>query len=563
MLFTIFACIYISLVCWAWGIIFTRLLKKITGQVTELSFSITCITGLSFIISILGILSLFIPLGGWMIQLLFLLPSMFVLSAEYKSIFKQNVKDSFSLHPPSLFLLLISIMVILVMSTWKIIHPDTLGYHAQLIQWAEKYRVIPGLVNLNTRYGLQSNWFLACAFFSFKFTGSQALVFLNTAVLFWFILFIVNKINRYLTGNENRLMGFLWLFLLGFSFWSYTQIRLMATSASPDFFAVILVLTTLYIFVEKKEYGETTYYPGYFLITLFSATAITVKLSALPVLFIVALLFFFLLKQKKIKFALISAGIIFILLLPLLARNVITSGYPLFPSVYGSFPVDWKLGEETTRQIAGYVTVYSRTAISYTNPAVQQILIMKWTEWIPLWWKVLSTADKTIMCLLVLSIITAFAFAGKVFRSGWKKIISLVICFTGLVFWFILAPDPRFGFGFIVGFIGIICIIVFPENNIVLTGFIKKAATVSVLITGLLLSVYIVYRFKNFYSGNLWLKPMGTEKVEYKSVNCGGLKINIPLNNPGCGDTAIPCAYDSCSFFTPRGNEIINGFRLK
>lgn len=563
MLFTFLACTYISIVCWAWGRLLFIAFNKLTRHEPEFHFSITCIAGLSHIMALAGVLSLFFPLGGWMIQLLLLFPTLFILYGEYNSKFKIAVKDIFSLLPAAQFLLLISLMIVLVMSTWKIIHPDTLGYHAQLIQWAEKYKAIPGLVNLNARYGLQSNWFLACALFDFKFTGSQALLYLNSTVLFWFIIFIVNKINGYLRSSEKPITGLFWIALFGFSFWSYTQVRLMATSASPDFFACILIWLSLYIFTLKKEQPGPVLYPDYFLIALFCTTAITVKLSALPVLFIIFSLFYFLSGKKKTKYIFITGGILIAVLLPLFIRNTITSGYPLFPSVYGNFPVDWKLDEATTRQIAGYVTVYSRTALSYSGSSIQNVLQMNPAEWLPVWWRILSSADKTILVLLVLSIIALLINVKKILRADHKSIIALFACSVGLIFWFIFAPDPRFGFGFIFGFMGITGQLVIARKESLLLSSIKKIVLASVMIIGILLSVYMVYRFSNFYSPNQWLKPMGTEKVGSKTVTCDGIKMNVQLNTLGCGDEAIPCSWDSCGLFSARGPKLTDGFRAK
>ena len=446
------------------------------------------------------------------------------------------------------------------MSTWTIIHPDTLGYHAQLIQWSEKYRLIPGLVNLNARYGLQSNWFLGCALFSFKFTGGQALLYLNSAVLFWFIIFAVNKINEYIRGNSGLGNGFLWILLLGLSFWSYTQVRLMATSASPDFFAAILIWTILYIFLRKKTQPEISY-PDFFIIALLCGTAVTIKLSSLPVLFISAALLYLLFRQKKFKHMLMTGAIVVITVLPFLVRNTITSGYPLFPAVYGSFQVDWKLDETTTRQIGDYVKVYSRTKFSYSNPHNKDVLQMNWAEWIPIWWKNLSTADKTIFLLLVASILAAIATIKKISGLDHKRIIALFVCLTGIIFWFTLAPDPRFGFGFIFGFIGITGSMILREKALVSLAVLKKILMVSVWVINLLLLVYLVYRFKNFYSSEQWLKPLGTEKVAYKTIICDGIKTNMQLTLRGCGDSAIPCVYDSCKDFQLRGTTIKEGFK--
>jgi hypothetical protein len=221
------------------------------------------------------------------------------------------------------------------------------------------------------------------------------------------------------------------------------------------------------------------------------------------------------------------------------------------------------MDEATTRQIAGYVTVYSRTALSYSDSSIPNVLQMRPAEWIPIWWKVLSAADKTIMGMIVLSVIALIVYARKIFKADRNSIIALFVCSTGLIFWFIFAPDPRFGFGFIFGFIGITGQLVIAKKDSLFFLSIKKITLASVMIIGVLLSVYVAYRFKNFYSPNQWLKPMGTEKVKYKPVICDGIKMNVQLSNLGCGDATIPCSWDSCGLFSARGAKITDGFRAK
>ena len=75
------------------------------------------------------------------------------------------------------------------MSSWTVIHPDTLGYHAQTIQWIEKYKAVPGLAHLHVRFGYQWLWFVDSALFGFSFTGKEGITLLNSTVLFWFFIF--------------------------------------------------------------------------------------------------------------------------------------------------------------------------------------------------------------------------------------------------------------------------------------------------------------------------------------------------------------------------------------
>src|SRR6186713_3445989 len=123
MLTTLLAWIYISFLSWLWGILFLQFIKKITGNELQLPhFSIICITGLSAITVIAGTLSLFIPLGEWWVQLFFIAPCvlLFFKKSQY---FFESFKDQLStLNITSVILLLVCLLLILVMSTWTIVH---------------------------------------------------------------------------------------------------------------------------------------------------------------------------------------------------------------------------------------------------------------------------------------------------------------------------------------------------------------------------------------------------------------------------------------------------------
>ena len=140
MLTTLLAWIYISFLSWMWGILFLQFIKKITGNELQLPhFSFICISGLSVITVIAGILSLFMQLGGWWVQFLFIFPCLILFFKKDSPAFFAALKKEFqNLHLFSIILLSACLLLILVMSTWTIVHPDTLVYHGQTIQWIEK-----------------------------------------------------------------------------------------------------------------------------------------------------------------------------------------------------------------------------------------------------------------------------------------------------------------------------------------------------------------------------------------------------------------------------------------
>ena len=559
MLTTLLAWIYISFLSWMWGILFLQLIKKITKSELQLPhFSIICITGLSAITVIAAILSLFIPLGEWWIQFLFIIPCLVLFFRKGSPAFfitlKKELKD---LHFFLIILLSACLLLILVMSSWTVIHPDTLGYHAQIIQWIEKYKAVPGLANLHVRFGYQWFWFVDSALFSFSFTGVQGITFLNSTVLFWFFIFFINRINNNFFKEGKRHYGFLWMALLIISIWSYTQVRLTATSPSPDFIATLFILLIIYILFEKDlKFPDPS---TWLLVSFLALVAVTIKLSVAPILLVVAVPAFIGLVKRKIKLFFTIFFLAVLTLSPFIARNIITSGYIVFPlTSIDVINVDWKNDPTPTLNERNYVTAYARKP-GVISSEVSSVNKMTPSEWLPTWWQNRSTADKIIMILLILSFILASLSIKKILLSGFIPLLVLITLLTGIIFWFVNAPDPRFGFGSILGFISVVSYLVLKEKEI----FIGKNLLIAILLVaaGSIL-VYTGYRFLNFFNKDQLLTPLGIEKSAFQTFDCEGVKINSPINSD-FGIIPIPCTDLNCEKFSPRANNISGGFKTK
>jgi hypothetical protein len=543
-----------------WGILFFQSIKKTTRNELQLPhFSIICITGLSAITVIAAILSLFIPLGGWWVQFLFIIPCLVLFfkkdSPAFFAALKKELED---LHFFSIILLSACLLLILVMSSWTIIHPDTLGYHAQTIQWIEKYKAVPGLAHLHVRFGYQWLWFVDSALFGFSFTGKEGITFLNSTVLFWFFIFLINRINYNFLKDGKRLYGLLWTALLVISIWSYTQVRLTATSASPDFIAALFTLVTIYLLLEKdRNHPDAS---TWLLVSFLALVAVTIKLSVAPILLVAVVPALLGLVKRKIKLSFTILFISIVTLFPFIARNIITSGYIVFPLTFIDVTnVDWKNDLTLTLNEKNYVTAYAKKPGVITSE-ISAVNKMDLAEWLPTWWQNRSTADKIIMILLVLSFISAILSIKKILLSGFIPILVLITLLTGIIFWFVNAPDPRFGFGSILGFIGVVSYLVLKEKEI-FTGK-NLLIAILVLVTGSILA-YTGYRFVNFFNKDQLLTPLGIEKSAFQASDCEGIRINTPIDGKDFGVTPVPCTDLNCEKFSPRGNEIKDGFKAR
>lgn len=560
MLTTLLAWLYITFLCWTWGILVFYFVQRATKDKWPLPhFSIICITGLSAITIVAGILSLLIPLGPWWVQFLFILPGLSVFFLKDIPYFFSSLKRQFaSLHVTSVILHVSLLVLILVMSTWTIVHPDTLGYHAQIIQWIEKYRAVPGLVHLHARFGLQSFWFVDCALFNFSFVGKHGFTVLNSAFVFWFVIFMVNRIDHNCFKDGKKIYGLLWAGLLALSLWSYTQFRLTVTSASADFVATVFVLAIIYCLLEKETKHLHT--SDWLLVTLLSIVAITMKLSVAPLAIfpVIALLLFVTKRKFKALFVLLLIGALS--LAGFAGRNIITSGYALFPlTAVDMGNVDWKYSPQLTANVKNYIAAYAKTQDIETRQEVYAANIDRVTEWLPGWWHNRSIADKSITILAFLSFIALLVFIKKLYRSGLIPVLIIAAMLAGIVFWFINAPDPRFGFGFILGIISVVTFLLFRQRNL---SFRKNLLVAIILSFSMATIAYTAYRFMNFFEADQIVAPLGIPESDYRAFDCGGMKINTPINE-AFGSIPIPCTDLSCENFTPRGSNVEDGFRAR
>ena len=251
MLLLLILWLYISLVCLICG---NRFLKLVFGiqDVSVIALPVICFIGMAVIGIVTFYLSLAVPLFPVIklgLQVLALLT--LVNEGNREEIFSQ-LKNSFRYFRTLDFTFLtISIVMVLVISSAPVIHPDTLNYHAFSTQIFDQFGVVPGIANLKPEFGFQSLWFAALAFFHFSFPDNTLIFSLNGCVMAWVIVFLVSGAaeDKRVFNNPNRMSKRLWyLVFILFAILSWTQIRLTASSLSPDFIAAISVLLAFYFF---------------------------------------------------------------------------------------------------------------------------------------------------------------------------------------------------------------------------------------------------------------------------------------------------------------------------
>ncbi|WEK35553.1 MAG: hypothetical protein P0Y53_23965 [Candidatus Pseudobacter hemicellulosilyticus] len=569
MLLTLLAWLYITWNCFAWG----HLLFRLAGRRFLLPDrapdpGITCLTGLLTIGMLASWASLFTALDGFPHAIVLGGTIGWTLGRTNRRFLRDSIlplKTAVSSWPIGA-LLAACLLLVLVISSYEIKHPDTLIYHAQAIHWMETYKAVPGLVHLDSMMAMANLWFTAMAMFRFNFLGAHPFLFLNGAVLCWFFGFIGNRLAASRTANGyhwQETTG--WLLLLVFSLLSWTQVRLTAASASPDFIVSLLCWSSFYLLLKGwPQTGNSKAVPLYlFLLVFFTCGAFVSKLSTAALVLLPLLVAGRLLWQRQYRAFSWLPLTLLLFLLPFCLRNLISAGYPFYPSSFMGnwWNPDWKYNPAKMTIVREYVTAYARDP-ERTTP-VHEMATAGPGQWIPVWWKTVAGVDQLLLVSLALLLLAFLVrWPLKKLDSRWRLV--LLVSGGGSLIWFWVAPAVRFGTGFLLPLWYCLFLAVWPsrfvkerwEGRAALRGFAGL-----LLIVSLAASAYSIYRVTHYYlKDQVWV-PAGVRAIPYTPVNCQGQVFNLTLEDDYSGFSPVPVIKDSCQRFRLRDTSLQSGFK--
>ena len=243
-----------------------------------------------------------------------------------------------------------------------------------------------------------------------------------------------------------------------------------------------------------------------------------------------------------------------------MVRDVITSGYPLYPSTtFNFFKPDWKVDESNLVHFQRYITDYARLPEGY-HKSTYPIL----NQWLPAWWENLSIADQILMSTILAAMVWNLLSIKAFFRAIKNQLLIFLTLLLGCLFWFIKAPDPRFGTGFL------LCLLYLLFQPIFNISFLGKPKTIWALYIMTIICLLIVivcytgYRLDRFFHQSDFMFPAGIEKPAYHPYEYMNIEMNLlNIKEKPCGATPVPCISDSINDFVPRGNTVEEGFKSK
>lgn len=483
-------------------------------------------------------------------------------------------------------------LLLLLLLICAIIPPNNYDaglYHIQAIKWAEQYAVVPGLGNLHGRFAFNPSIFMLNAATSFRTIFDTGIYAINGVFLGVFLLWLLAQV--YQTKNIIKALFYAILIFLCLS-----DYAMQISSPTPDIAATVLICFVLLRTWQRQIDLETSniapFWGDYLPVIIIACYTITIKLNAAPLLLLIAYIAW--LCRKTIWWR--SVFIFFIIgcfiTIPWLVRNVILSGYLVYPISIDLFSPDWKIPMENVIDERNWIYSWARIPAQHWR----EVLAMPISQWLPIWFDSQKIQHKAVALLLVVllpfSLLMIWIF--KTQKMGQLPIAPLVqkladnwfivwaIAYSGCIYWFIMAPSFRFCSAFI--WLGSTMPLLLFQN-IRFPRWLQRTCRYVILVFFL---ATVGYFYRNaakqllgyFVWGTgqeratayapsdyLW-KPLPIEvyswkgEFAYQTYHIDSAIILVPQNENRCFDAGLPCTPLLNPTLTMRGNSLANGFRV-
>ena len=430
-------------------------------------------------------------------------------------------------------------------------------YHLQSLRWIAEYPAVPGLGNLHGRLAFNPSVFVPTALFRYSTPY-------GTAYGLGSYLFAVLAVAaaRAVSGGLQKTGGadvrWVWappllLFLL---LWTF---QVWLSCPTPDHFVTVPVAFAFLLYARKwaQGHGErldaTTV-----LVLLLTLWAATIKLAALPALLLPLHSLWASRGELTTRWLLLTVGVGTLLVGPWLARNVVLSGYLIYPlPALDLFSVDWKVPSWYAHMEQNMIANLGQRAAQSPFSAPRQTLL----QWLPGWWALETSYNRVVLLTAATSpLVTAWRWrrVGTT-ETGW--VVGWAVAWLGVAFWFLTAPDFRFAVAFL------LVAGLWPW----LAGFSALRLAQVRYLPWLLALLWTLQNLRDplyqlrhqplsMVPRLVW--PALTPVPATVEVPVGSLRVRVPRVGAQCWGAPVPCVHCVEAGLAPRGASLRQGFRM-
>jgi len=545
MLLIIAAWIYWFIVCVLIGSGTLKLITK--SATTALGYDIfyQFWFGFGILVALLELLSLFLPTNHVVFIIILLLAVVFAITRVRRAVIERKTRPRLvlTLNGTLSFLGIASILLLVAYCANKeVTHPDTLIYHYNAVKWAKEFPAVPGLVNLHGRLAFNSSFFLFAAVTDI---GPYADHSAHIALSLLMAVCIVHWISIIANRKEIFIKRVFCMMTLPYLLY-HTSIKIDIASLSTDYPMAIALLVFCLILLDKLKYKPLLLLPV-------SAIVFTIKFSGMlavgaGVLVVIVYLLQLkyqkpdpLLLRKARRVCYISLGLTSLIILGFIARNIILSGWVLYPFPVGNLHLSWSTPKPYVDDMIAVIKSYPKIP---GGASTETINGHDFFYWFNQWYDRFKVSDEFYLLVVALATLTwcivdvrsrrAFVYANL------KVPVLVLFTLASIVFWFTSAPDVRFG--------SVYFYILFASSIVLLAGGKEHQPIFRTLIylifihrTAQQLPAFVFDREPFLFTLPFTGQPNLVKVVGSPEGENPPLTIYMPAQGNKCGNSPLPC----------------------
>ena len=404
------------------------------------------IYGLILISFITLLINFFFPLNSVINSLILILPLLIIF---------KNLKIYFSLNFLK-FVIFNSIIVFLLVAKSNIYRPDAILYHLPYINVLNEEKIIFGLSNLHFRFAHISIIQYFSAFFNNFIFGNKGIIF-STAIIASSVIinFLAHSIN-YLKAKKFDFHFFYLFFILIFIAYKMNRYGEYGNDAPTHFLFFFLISEIIQSFDDKKM----SFNANSFILAIF------IILNKITMAFAILLPFIFLKKKDLFKILVIPKSYFAIIFLSLwILKNIIISGCAIYPVSQLCFQdLEWS-NINQTKNVSEENEAWTKAWPNFKNiNNISQAEYSKGFNWVGTWSKthlikIIKILSPYFLLLIFIYLFIHIKLKNKnIMRDDTHSKKYLILTMLMIVFsivWFLKVPVYRYGYSYFVSFLGL------------------------------------------------------------------------------------------------------------
>jgi len=404
------------------------------------------IYGLILISFITLLINFFFPLNSVINSLILILPLLIIF---------KNLKIYFSLNFLK-FVIFNSIIVFLLVAKSNIYRPDAILYHLPYINVLNEEKIIFGLSNLHFRFAHISIIQYFSAFFNNFIFGNKGIIF-STAIIASSVIinFLAHSIN-YLKAKKFDFHFFYLFFILIFIAYKMNRYGEYGNDAPTHFLFFFLISEIIQSFDDKKM----SFNANSFILAIF------IILNKITMAFAILLPFIFLKKKDLFKILVIPKSYFAIIFLSLwILKNIIISGCAIYPVSQLCFQdLEWS-NINQTKNVSEENEAWTKAWPNFKNiNNISQAEYSKGFNWVGTWSKthlikIIKILSPYFLLLIFIYLFIHIKLKNKnIMRDdthGKKYLILTMLMIVFSIVWFLKVPVYRYGYSYFVSFLGL------------------------------------------------------------------------------------------------------------